>query len=781
MNNYESLSQEAVILVTSNVLSFLSKNSDGVQEATVMIHLAHLLFCNMEKATLEKVMVNDLYKTILGKTILNILVATVKGYSILTSSSDKEYSQLVSTSITQALSTLEGMMECKRKSVPPPSEKYTVNIPMTNQHAHSIPMSSFNQFYWNELVDKLNPFQGSSNGDATVSEAVQHVTFLLEPFLEQVSTSVEATISKSKKKKHDNVLDLNALTAGQAIEGRVNVKKFGSMAFAHCCAGHFHLLKGLETICAGEVLEERQVEIVIGSSSSSTSSSTASTTTTTKKKGKKKASTSAKSSTTTSTQTTVNVKVNVSSTLMISIIASRIIDIIQESGKLCATFPQRNGMEEYIASLHNFFANVIIPSKRNSKKPSTTSTSTATSPSPSKRARKPDISALALSTIQSILKNHQQCLYNVAEYIADELISSKKNATNAFQLATGPETSVAGYTYPDTLQHGYVLVNEEEVNTKATSLVHAFGCYNPTTFKMIETLIRCSSSAFSDKSDSKIMTAIAAAFALRASKVLYKPESKKVPLEDITVVDAKLSSFALSSYNDVVSGLVSHIKTSLRGDSVDKAVKDLNADLIREFALNTPLVPDLNTFYSDLLDENASTMENSMEDKGWKNGILLSIFFRANLEEGIIQATKDQVISSVVKTVTSMLDIVRTCYTIKTVPSSQNSEKIKQTKCITRCTLAADCFDAIHKSIEHVSYSSSLAIEKEVKCVCLRSAVRSLVPTSAAKAFIGLGEQLETNLVRNRLIWDLSKENNSPSSSRQGSKLEFEQWERRVW
>jgi len=71
--------------------------------------------------------------------------------------------------------------------------------------------------------------------------------------------------------------------------------------------------------------------------------------------------------------------------------------------------------------------------------------------------------------------------------------------------------------------------------------------------------------------------------------------------------------------------------------------------------------------------------------------------------------------------------------------------------------------------------------------VRIRAAVRKLIPAATADSFIALGQMLEFNLVGQRLLWDSAPCQKSSSSTttsaldRTGGKLEFEQWERRLW
>jgi hypothetical protein len=70
--------------------------------------------------------------------------------------------------------------------------------------------------------------------------------------------------------------------------------------------------------------------------------------------------------------------------------------------------------------------------------------------------------------------------------------------------------------------------------------------------------------------------------------------------------------------------------------------------------------------------------------------------------------------------------------------------------------------------------------------VRIRAAVRKLIPAATVDSFIALGQMLEFNLVGQRLLWDSAPSQKSSSSTtiivdRTGGKLEFEQWERRLW
>ena len=70
--------------------------------------------------------------------------------------------------------------------------------------------------------------------------------------------------------------------------------------------------------------------------------------------------------------------------------------------------------------------------------------------------------------------------------------------------------------------------------------------------------------------------------------------------------------------------------------------------------------------------------------------------------------------------------------------------------------------------------------------VRLRAVLRRCIPAEVIHAFVELGQTLEDNLIRERLNW-CSESNSSrrvASSTlltRPTGKLEFEQWERRLW
>lgn len=104
----------------------------------------------------------------------------------------------------------------------------------------------------------------------------------------------------------------------------------------------------------------------------------------------------------------------------------------------------------------------------------------------------------------------------------------------------------------------------------------------------------------------------------------------------------------------------------------------------------------------------------------------------------------------------------------------------------TRCSLAADCLDAVRKCIEQIPYNVNTSSGLAIMTVRIRAAVRKLIPAATVDSFIALGHMLEFNLVGQRLLWDSTPSQKTSSSTtstvdRTGGKLEFEQWERRVW
>jgi len=133
------------------------------------------------------------------------------------------------------------------------------------------------------------------------------------------------------------------------------------------------------------------------------------------------------------------------------------------------------------------------------------------------------------------------------------------------------------------------------------------------------------------------------------------------------VVDAKLSSFAIQQLSEITEHVVSMTKTAFRGDDVDSAAKDLSAGIIQYFLLDEPIVPGLTGNYAGVFVNSTGTdvpEMKSSEEKGWRNGYLLALFFRAMLtdENKVGKAVASQ---SPLMLVETLMHVVNSCYTVK--------------------------------------------------------------------------------------------------------------------
>lgn len=101
--------------------------------------------------------------------------------------------------------------------------------------------------------------------------------------------------------------------------------------------------------------------------------------------------------------------------------------------------------------------------------------------------------------------------------------------------------------------------------------------------------------------------------------------------------------------------------------------------------------------------------------------------------------------------------------------------------------MAADCFDAIRKCISHIPYHATISVGKAIMTVRLRAVFRKSIPARTAHSFIDLGKDLEDILIRQRLALyreDVNKNSITVVASTticENGRLEYEQWERRLW
>ncbi len=106
--------------------------------------------------------------------------------------------------------------------------------------------------------------------------------------------------------------------------------------------------------------------------------------------------------------------------------------------------------------------------------------------------------------------------------------------------------------------------------------------------------------------------------------------------------------------------------------------------------------------------------------------------------------------------------------------------------CFTRYVLAADCLEAVRKCISCIQYKlDDDCSTKSIAAVGLQASLRKCVPSALFNSFSDLGEILEESLIHQRLKnFSETSATKPPSSLLNGTspnKLEFEQWERRLW
>ena len=486
------------------------------------------------------------------------------------------------------------------------------------------------------------------------------------------------------------------LLDGNVIEGRVMVKKLASMAFVHCCAGQYHLLNGLIHLLEGA---EGEDGVASGAASAASGKGedeedvdmeriswkdvmvpdvmewaplATSTLSTSTKRGKKKNEKNSKT-----------MEIRVMPSLALSALSVRIVEIVQESGKLCGTFPTKNGMEEYIHGLYDAFDGVVLAAS--------TGVDVMLSVQVGIRARRPSIYNLVIAVLRLMILNHGQCLKDIA-VLAEQCGQGQgpESGEFPFDLVVGKDDAGGVESGPVV---GHILVNEEELVKEA--IIKEYSYYNPVMHKTIETLIRCVNTSYSstERNDCKILYGFAAAFALKASVVEHHcgpPKRKKkgvssstrsiVPIVDsIVVVDAKLCSFAVHYLTEILANIVTFTKNSFRGDVVDKGAS-MNAEMIGHFYLDNPIVPDqtLNQagIFIDESRDNHQRIETA-DEKGWRNGFLLALFFRAFLPTHK-KALKSTLVKTPVTVIDTMMNAIKTCYSVKQDPVAIAAGKVKK-------------------------------------------------------------------------------------------------------
>lgn len=713
-------------------------------------------------------------KTLLSKTILATLATTLHSYqhftttSIKANTSGNSKANAIKISIQRNLSSLESLLFVAKRKVTPFSSS-NLHIPVTSQHAHSIPMNSQGEHAWNSLLTLLEgedsgtatttvtataTATGATAGEGTYTSAGAgvHLGNSIRTECQGVSTWLDSldgsnlNISKKKGKKtkdlggnevehkgsiqwmkpfvglddgsgREDVQDvtpvrrkkrsksgthpdppvaaetvdirttngsgsgsttnscdavaeemlMHELLNGNVFEGRITVKKLASMAFVHCCAGQYHLLRGLVSLL--EDSEENKDEIEVISENPKSDGEEGDVKMETDVEGvcwkdvmgvgnvMEWSNVSSSSLPSTKRDTNGNVKIRAMPSLILSVLVVRIVDIIQESGKLCGTFPTKNGMEDYIQGLYDAYNGVIQPEKVGGDSGGVYSAQLGN------RTKRPNIYNLVICVLRLMILNHGQCLKDIA--ILSEECSLQGNESKDF-----PFDLVVGQDAGDGPVVAHILINEEEL--VKTAIIKEYSYYNPVVHKTIETLIRCGSTSYSssERKDCKILYGFAAAFALKASVVKHhcephKQKRKGIAVDSIVVVDAKLCSFAVHYLTEILENIVAFTKNSFRGDEVDKGAS-MNADMIGHFHLDNPIVPDQTLNQSGLFTDTSRNDFNRVEkadEKGWRNGFLFSLFFRALLPTNK-KATKASLIKTPFTVIDAMMNAVKVCYSV---------------------------------------------------------------------------------------------------------------------
>ena len=461
------------------------------------------------------------------------------------------------------------------------------------------------------------------------------------------STSSTATRTRSKtlsdKKKNvsneytilsANVSDvIFSLKCNRAAFGgnRFNMKKWSSSAFAWTCNGQEIALETLRNMFMANYMQDgmtnwedwMKVVTVVSSSSTSTSRKKAA------KSDRKRASTSGTSS---------KIKdsiIHIPGNLVLITYASRIIDIVNEGGKLGVSSLQRNGGVEYV----KLFEQIAIQPASRTKSTTSTNKSRRQSTRRSKEIanyaagavdgvqadevmssgskekssngsnksiqnKRSDIRNLSLVVMELLLIAHQKCMEaNVAD------LARLGNLEESFQITK--------MTPKFPLQEGerllQVFLNEDD--DKVDGNINSFPLENkknlsdkcryfPLVHKTLNTLINCATSVSMSNGNiddcASRLTGIGAALALRYGTVLNRiPEKERKQqkkgrgqsddINTIVVVDAKLTSWAVSHLSATLTKIIASAKETIEAHENNKESQESSDEIMDEFLIKEPL------------------------------------------------------------------------------------------------------------------------------------------------------------------------------------------------
>ncbi len=606
--------------------------------------------------------------------------------------SDNVTFKIISQAMWKNINTLERMLAVPKRKTPPATSSSMVHIPVTNQHAHSIPIHPQRLYEWSLLGSALDTSNtsGCENTDDEKTELeeiheqqqeiLKNVTECISaqdknwmmPFIfgtqmaAQLLTSTTSPPAKRKRKSpktsaisgKEKLEEM--LLETKVIEGRITIRKVTSMAFVHCCAGQYHLLDILKNMFEGanvgldDVIsrgkgrgDDQNADVDFRSHGANLWSEIMYPGTIKCDGGKK-----------TKKKKIQEIKVesdkDAGGFLVLNVFASRAIDLLQESGKMCGSVPSKNGTEEYIAQRWNAFEDVVGMNESSGAAGSTT----AVSPSRASGIRRPSIQNLVIIVLRLVILSHQQCLKGIAR------TALRSNSPIQFTQSQSKSSE------EDRLR--YVLINEEE--SIQQSLLHEFAFYHPMLNKTIETLIRCAVSTHSptDFASTKHLYGIASSLALRSSVVSYevgltgKKGKADSSVDTVVVVDAKLCSFAVHHLLEAVAAIISFATKSPHGNENDTTVKELTTPIIEHFLLNEPINPDMTVENASIFISSAKSEKCTFkfQETVVQDGFILGLFLRAMLP-GAKKVGKGVTSKSPQALVELLMKAVKCCYNIR--------------------------------------------------------------------------------------------------------------------
>lgn len=362
-------------------------------------------------------------------------------------------------------------------------------------------------------------------------------------------------------------------------------------------------------------------------------------------------------------------------TLALSALSNRVIDIVKESGKLCGAFPAKNGIEEFITKYWNPYKGVIFANAAEKVMESTTSNKVD-------RSGRPSIYNISVELLRLMISNHGRCLEEIA------LLSehSKQPGVSLEDLPFAVIVRTRPIYEDDSIPTGYIMLNEEEV--VSYNGFREYGYYHPSLHNTIEALIRCisMSSSTNENKNCKVLYGVAAAFALQNSVKVHKcnrdyTEKKATDsgvddqrVDELVVFDAKLCSFAVHQFSDILGNIISVTRES-SGTIVDRA-GSMNSELIRHFSLNLPVIPQLDVIFAGLFAKHVNIVA-ARDDSRAVNGHLLSLFFRVMLPYGE-KVSKSKVTQVPDNLMRMLVRVVDGCFTLQECQNDSARDSLRK-------------------------------------------------------------------------------------------------------